>query len=190
MKGFRRNKDGVLTARFENDEIAVLASLVEQLVDVLTESEGDAPVVHDSRDPFAAWEADFAHVSSDDDGGEVDPVMERLFPDAYRDDAPASAEFRRFTRADQLNLKVTSAGQVISDLQSPARGSVPIPDAHITAWLTTLTNLRLAMAVRLGIERAEDADLLSNLPFDDPRGWLHSVYEWLGWVQEAILEAL
>lgn len=189
MKGFRR-KDGVLIGRFENDEAEILASLVAQLVDVLTESEGDGPVAHDAGDPFAAWEADFAHAANDDDGGEVDPVMERLFPDAYRDDATASAEFRRFTRADQLNQKVTRAEEVIADLGRLARGSVQIPDAHVDAWLTTLTNLRLAMAVRLGIERAEDADVLSNLPFDDPRGWLHSVYEWLGWVQESILEAL
>ena len=67
MKGFRR-KDGVLIGRFENDEAEILASLVAQLVDVLTERESDGPVAHDRDDPFAAWEAQSAAAANDDDG--------------------------------------------------------------------------------------------------------------------------
>ncbi|HSN42435.1 MAG TPA: DUF2017 family protein [Propionibacteriaceae bacterium] len=191
MRGFKR-KDGVLVGRFDKAEVGMLANLVEQLLDLLTTDEVDGPVFRPTtgeHDPFTAWEADFAHVASDDDGGEADPAMERLFPDAYRDDAGASAEFRRFTRADQLGQKITRAEQVLADL-TVARGPVSIADANVGAWLTTLTNLRLTLAVRLGIEASEDSEMLANLPDDDPRGWIHGVYEWLGWVQESLLEAL
>lgn len=191
MRGFKR-KDGALVGRFDKAEIGMLADLVEQLLDLLTEDAETGAAIRPwagEGDPFEAWEADFAHVASDDDGGEPDPALERLFPDAYTDDAGASAEFRRFTRADQLGQKITRAEQVLADL-AVARSSVSIADAHVAAWLTTLTNLRLTLAVRLGIDGPEDSERLARLPDDDPRGWIHGVYEWLGWVQESLLEAL
>ncbi len=37
----------------------------------------------------------------------TDPVSARMFPDAYRDDVEASAEFRRWTESDLVAQKTT-----------------------------------------------------------------------------------
>ncbi len=58
------------------------------------------------------------------------------------------------------------------------------------AWLRTLTSVRLAVATRLGITDAETADELADLPEDDPRSFLVSVYDWLGFAQETMINAL
>jgi hypothetical protein len=46
------------------------------------------------------------------------------------------------------------------------------------------------VATRLGISDAETADELSALPEDDPRSFLVSVYDWLGFAQETMINAL
>ena len=58
------------------------------------------------------------------------------------------------------------------------------------AWLRTLTSVRLAVATRLGITDAETAERLAELPDDDPRSFLASVYDWLGFAQETMVNAL
>ena len=54
----------------------------------------------------------------------------------------------------------------------------------------TLTSVRLAVATRLGISDAETADELAGLPEDDPRTFMVSVYDWLGFAQETMISAL
>ena len=61
--------------------------------------------------------------------------------------------------------------------------------SHLSAFRVA-TNLRLAVAVRLGIEDAQSADVLAELPASDPRAWVFDIYEWLGWVQESLLACL
>ena len=46
------------------------------------------------------------------------------------------------------------------------------------------------MAVRLGIERPEDADELDQLGEDDPRSYIYRVYEWIGYLSEGLLSQL
>jgi hypothetical protein len=50
--------------------------------------------------------------------------------------------------------------------------------------------VRLAVATRLGITDAETAERLADLPDDDPRSFLVSVYDWLGFAQETMVNAL
>jgi Domain of unknown function (DUF2017) len=46
------------------------------------------------------------------------------------------------------------------------------------------------VATRLGISDAQAADELSALPEDDPRSFMASVYDWLGFAQETMINAL
>ena len=50
--------------------------------------------------------------------------------------------------------------------------------------------MRIAVATRLGITDAESAEELSQLPDDDPRAFMASVYDWLGFAQETMISAL
>jgi len=125
-----------------------------------------------------------------DDQPLEDPALQRLFPDAYRDDREASRDFRRYTQSEQAQAKTRSAATVLADIAASHRGRVILTPDHIDDWLTTLTNLRLVLAIRLGIEHESDADALSELPDDDPRTAPNSILNWCGWIQETILANL
>ncbi|MFK5210229.1 DUF2017 domain-containing protein [Propionibacterium freudenreichii] len=200
MHGFRRRR-GQLTCTFEDTELTILCSLTKTLLQLLR-SDAMPPVRarswNDSSDCspealFAELEnqmgcevkADFAT------NPEVDPVLRRLFPDAYRDDEGASTEFRRFSQASERDEKLDAAVAMLSDMNQVGHdGRCAVPDEHVNDWLKTLTALRVAVAVRLGIKTSADADELGELPDEDPRTAVFSIYEWLGWVQESLLDCL
>ena len=66
-------------------------------------------------------------------------------------------------------------------------GSVARGDA--TGWLRAFNDIRLALATRLGVEE-DDEDYWLALPDDDPRAQAHDIYEWVGYLQETVIEAL
>lgn len=196
MKGFR-HEEGGLCARFDHDEAAMLAGMADQLAELLTDRDliGAPAAPKHADDPFARWEAEFSEEPSVDDldhlAEDVDPVVRRLFPDAYPDDPAASWEFRRFTQSTARSQKVADAELMVADLQrTDRRGRCRVPDDHVQAWLKTLANLRLALAVRLDITDETSADEAAQRPESDPRSYLHEVYQWLGYVQESLLEAI
>lgn len=84
-----------------------------------------------------------------------DPAVHRLLPDAYRDDVAAAAEFRRLTAQDLAGHKRDAAHaitRVVGD-----GGTVSMTDAEGWDWLRALTDLRLVLASRLGIDTEDDA---------------------------------
>ncbi|MFZ2625328.1 MAG: DUF2017 domain-containing protein [Propionibacterium sp.] len=200
MHAFRR-RHGELTCTLEEAELTILSSLAQQLVELLTS---------DAMPPMCSGALDVDSKRSDEDilgelerelneptepdfctDDSVDPVLRRLFPDAYRDDTTASAEFRRFSQADQRDEKLNSAVVVIADLNQVGHDRrCVVADEHVEDWLKTLTALRLALSVRLGIASAADQDRLAELPDSDPNTTVFSIYEWLGWVQESLLDCL
>ncbi|WIE57634.1 MULTISPECIES: DUF2017 family protein [Curtobacterium] len=120
-------------------------------------------------------------------GGDLstDPISERMFPDAYPGDDEASAEFRKYTQSDLLTQKTTNASIVHDWLTGTRDGSLDVEDEQ--AWLRTLTDLRLTIADRLGIEDADDEE--RSVEADAGVG-LRDVYDWLGYVQEHLVVTL
>lgn len=131
-------------------------------------------------------------------GGDAlhDPAIARLVPDAYRDDAAASDEFRSMTQGELLDRRVDDAAVVLASLRVDGRPvrvegldedsartvlTLPLDATQTAAWLRTLTSLRLVMASRLGIGHESDHDP------EDPR---FGVYDWLGYRLEGLLQAL
>ncbi|GLU50451.1 DUF2017 domain-containing protein [Nocardiopsis ansamitocini] len=118
-----------------------------------------------------------------------DPVLARLFPDAYSDDAEAAGDFRRYTEDDLRRRKRENAQGVLD--QIPPRGgeiTLDLADAH--AWLKVLNDVRLALATRLGIKDDMPAvELDDELAADEKAGAL-SVYSWLTGLQDSLLRAL
>jgi hypothetical protein len=55
--------------------------------------------------------------------------------------------------------------------------------------MRSFTDIRLALATRLGVEEG-DEEMWHSLPDDDPRAQAHDIYEWVGWLQETLVEAL
>ncbi|MFT4218308.1 MAG: DUF2017 family protein [Micropruina sp.] len=184
MSRFRRS-GGQLLIRLADYEEAVLESMVEQLITLL---EGDGVQVA-SDDPFARWEADMAAPTDLDSS---DPVIARLFPPAYRDDAAAEQEFRRFTQNAQRRTKIEQAQLVLNALleSNGGRDPVVVRRVDVEAWVKTITAVRLTLSVRLGIETAADIDELEQLDPDEPRGVLYGMYEWLGYFLEGLIDKL
>jgi hypothetical protein len=121
------------------------------------------------------------------DGLGDDPVSARMFPSAYPDDPEASAEFRRYTMDDLQAQKAANARIVHGWLTGAASG--PLDREAEQAWVRCLTDLRLTVAERLGIT---DVDPWEEPGEDDPADGvgLRDVYDWLGYVQEHLVEAL
>ncbi|HEY0699865.1 MAG TPA: DUF2017 domain-containing protein [Micromonospora sp.] len=126
----------------------------------------------------------------------ADPVVGRLFPDSYPDDPDSSAEFRRYTEGDLKTAKIDQAGAILAALPDDGAGGteVCLDDETAEAWLRALNDARLAMAVRLEIRDGTDlTEELDEAVRRDPastRVFQLSVYSYLGYLQESLLNAL
>jgi hypothetical protein len=128
-----------------------------------------------------------------------DPVLARLFPTAYPDDEEAAGEFRRFTEGSLRDSKAQAASLIIDTLEEaglPAELTedgltidVELDPAQAVSWMKSFTDVRLALATRLGIEE-EDDDYWLALPDDDPRTHVHDIYDWVGYLQETLVQSL
>jgi len=107
----------------------------------------------------------------------------RLLPDAYPDDPDASAEFRRFTAGGLIERKLANADTVILTLSAAIEsGKLRLDAGEAGAWLRSLTDIRLTLASRLGIESDDQA------PSED--AILQNLYDWLGFLQNSLVEAV
>jgi hypothetical protein len=161
---FRRNGRHCV-ATFAVDEVRVLRKVAAEVVGLLTDG----------------FDRD-------------DPVVGRLFPDIYPDDAENSAEFRLYTEGDLKTGKIDQAGAILAALPSSGGGEVRLDDEAAEAWLRALNDARLAMGTRLDI--SADTDLgeeLDDAVLRDPtstRVFQLSVYAYLGYLQESLLNAM
>ena len=62
-----------------------------------------------------------------------------------------------------------------------------VAEAH--AWMRSFTDIRLALATRLGIEEGDES-YWDMLPEEDPRTHVHDIYEWVGYLQETLVQSL
>jgi hypothetical protein len=113
-----------------------------------------------------------------------DPVLARLFPDAYGDDDKASAEFRRYTEVGLRDGKRANAELVLRTLGEG--GDIVLDAEQAQAWLRALNDLRLALGTRLDV--TEDTPRL--LDADDPRSAPFAAYDWLTYLQESLVDAI
>ena len=117
-----------------------------------------------------------------------DPVLARLLPDAYADDAEAAGDFRRFTEQELRNGKAAAARTVLATLPEDG-GRVRLSEEEAQVWLRALNDVRLALGVRLSITEDFEARL-QDLDPADPRSAYMWVYDWLTFLQETLVRAL
>jgi hypothetical protein len=191
MTGFTRHRrSGRIIANFTGFEADLLRSLAGQLVELLR-NESAAPV---ERDPLEAM-LDFSGPTTEPE----DPVLARLFPRAYRDDDEAAADFRRFTEGSLRDGKAAAASTIIDTLEDAGLPpelteeglmiDVELDPAAAQTWMRSFTDIRLALATRLEVEEGDES-YWASLPDDDPRGQAHDIYDWVGYLQETLVEAL
>ena len=178
-------------ATFSGFEADLLRSLASQLVELLR-NEVAAPAA--SNDPLEDL-LDFSGPTTEPD----DPVLARLFPTAYPEDGEAAGEFRRFTEGTLRDGKARSAVMMIDMLEESGLPKeldedglwidveMDVPVAQ--GWMRSFTDIRLALATRLGVVEG-DEDYWESLPDDDPRTQVHDIYDWIGYLQETLVRAL
>jgi hypothetical protein len=192
LSGFTRHRrSGKVIATFSGFEADLLRSLASQLVELLR---NEAAVPSEHSDPLEAM-LSFEGPTTEPD----DPVLARLFPTAYPDNAEAASEFRRFTEGALRDGKAAGAAAMIDCLEEaglPRELSderlvidIELDEAAAQVWLKTFTDLRLALATRLEVEE-NDEEFWAALPEDDPRSQAHDIYEWIGALQETLVDAL
>ena len=220
---FIRDESGAIRIIFTSQEAHVLINLTEQLLELLGDGALNAGVEMDPLLQMMGF------------GGSEqppeDPVLRRLLPNAYKDEKSAS-EFRRYTEHGMREKKRAHAMQIYESLtttdddwdgdQPIERGSVEVTfqESDGMAWLGGLNDLRLALAVRLGVSRefgdADKADGASGaggesgagharserlsseeinkkyelMSESEPMKAVYAVYSWLGWLQQSLLELL
>ena len=190
MSGFKRHRrSGACVANFTAFEADLLRSLAAQLIELLR---NEAATSSNRNDPLEDL-LDFSGPTTAPD----DPVLARLFPTAYPDDDEAAGDFRRFTESTLRDGKADAAASVIDTLEEaglppePEDGlfiDVELDEESAMIWMRSFTDMRLAIATRLGVEE-DDEDYWLSLPDDDPRAQVHDIYDWLGYLQETRVQA-
>ncbi|TDB92013.1 DUF2017 domain-containing protein [Actinomadura sp. 7K534] len=174
MSHVKRTRQGI-RVRLEAEEAALVRALMEQLLALL----GDAPAADDELASIGI--ADNATKSDD-------PVLARLFPDAYQDDGEAAGEFRRYTEMGLRDGKREAAETVLNSLGEPG-DDVMLDEKQAQVWLRALNDVRLALGTRLDITE-EWYEETEGMDPRDPRAPMFAAYDWLTMLQESLVRAL
>lgn len=173
MRPFGRTATGTVTATFSVLERELLDDLATQVVELLDDATEQAP--------------DGLFASMGIGGGDAlsnDPAIARLLPNAYSDDEDAAREFRRLTENSLTSRKIANARALVASLDGG--GEVELSAEAQQAWLRTLTDIRLIIASRLGIESDDDEGRLET----DDDLMMRDIYDWLGTVQGSLIDVL
>jgi Domain of unknown function (DUF2017) len=205
MAGFRRTPRGV-SARFTPAQAGIVRNLVGQVAELV----GGAGAASVPQSPAASGPASPGQAGTEqaaglqgppfpdeldsilDFGGPTsppeDPVLARLFPDAYGDDPEAAGDFRRYTEPGLRSGKVAAAQTVLATLPGEG-GRVRLSAGDAEAWLRALNDVRLALGVLLGITDDYERDLMDVTGTDSRSAYLQ-VYDWLTFLQETLVRSL
>ena len=159
---FQPHAKGVVVT-FASEEVEVLRSLASQLTEVL---DGGVPV-HGT-----------------------DSVRDRLFPRAYVDPTEDRAErdFQSVVHEDLVRAKSDAAQMLIDGLdhgRSRRAGTeVVLTGVELEQWTGALNDMRLALGVAIGVTEDMDA------PSDDANSAGFALYDWLTYLQGALVEAV
>jgi hypothetical protein len=157
LRRIDRVPDGRIAVRLAAREREILGALVAQLA---RETAGDV----------------VPEAGSDDRG------LARLTPDAVADDPEASTAFRELTGSDLAEARRARFAMVAETIDA-----VYLDEAHASAWLGAVNDLRLVHGTRLGVTEDTGVEPVDE---SDPDAGRIIVFLWLGWIEEQLVEAL
>jgi hypothetical protein len=177
MSSFTKTDKGVLV-HLDETESPILRQTATEVLEIL--ASGDSSAVSD--DPLAQM----VGISTNDTLPE-NPILARLFPNAYEDDQLAR-EFRRYTEAPLHATKQLAITNLLSSLPLIGEASVELDFDGIDEWMRAINDLRLALGVALNVD--EDAEeRFAELGETDPTVFTYQVFNWLGWLLENLIES-
>ena len=177
MNGWKKSGRGSkvrLVASLEAQEAAVLRGLVAEVKQMLagrTEANPD--------DELAALTGIRTGPSTRPD----DRVLARLLPDFTTEDADLAAGLRSIHEPELIEAKNAAATLVLDTLPETG-GKIELTVAEADTWLVALNDVRLALGTALDVSE----DLPDELDPEDPRAAHLGVYQWLTFVQDALVQ--
>lgn len=178
MNGWRRSGRGAklrLVATLEEQEVVVLRGLVGEVRQMLAARTAQAPTDELSE---------LTGIRTGPSTGPEDRVLARLLPDFSRDDPALAGALRSLHEPELIEAKDAAASTVLDTLPDGG-GRVELTVEQADAWLASLNDVRLALGTALDV--GEDVD--DELPDDDPRAAHLGVYQWLTFVQDALVQS-
>jgi hypothetical protein len=177
MNGWKRAGRGSkvrLVASLEAQEAAVLRGLVGEVRQMLAGRTDDNPA-----DELAVLTGIRTGPSTRPD----DRVLARLLPDFTTEDADLAAGLRSLHEPALIEAK-DSAATVLLETLPESGGRIELTPEQADAWLAALNDVRLALGTALDVSE----DMPEDLPPDDPRAAHIGVYQWLTFVQDALVQ--
>jgi hypothetical protein len=199
MKGFEARGDSAV-AELDAEERAVVARVIAD-VGLLLDGESFGM----ERDATESVEQDLFRYLQGFEAALADPedpAVLRILPNAAPTDREVAEEFRRLTEPELRATKVDRLRVIWKALNEDGpEWEVPQTEAMSTA--SALTDVRLVLAARLGIDTDEDAEALhrelelaehalatgagTDLSINPERVWLGMLYQALTWLQESLM---
>jgi len=174
---FHRSR-GHVVASFSADDVELLRNVLTQMQELLSSGAGDV-----EDDPLAAAVGIGTATSAPDD-----PALARRFPDGYRDDDEAAADFRRYTEPGLRAAKLAAIETALGTLDAPD-AKRRLTKAECLAWLRALTDVRLVLGERLAITEDWEQQVAGLEP-DDPALGSYLLYDNLTLMQGLLVDAL
>jgi hypothetical protein len=109
-----------------------------------------------------------------------EPIVRRLFPTAYHDDPDRDREYQQLVRDELLERRLAA----LATVEATARAD-EVTQEELTAWLTSLNDLRLVLGTRLDV--SEDQATIDE---DDPDAPAMAVYGYLSVLLGEVVDAL
>ncbi|AOP52995.1 MAG: DUF2017 family protein [Brevibacterium aurantiacum] len=175
-----RGDDVVL--ELEDNERSLMLTVFTDLAALLAEDDNE-----DGRPDSENWEARLGLVERP---RPQDPALLRLFPDVDPLDEERSREFRRLTEFDLQQAKAHNVRIVLNGL---AKGSsITLNHDEVLAWMKGLNDLRLVLAVRMGIdtEEAQEEKYAQREDLDESEELTLTLYDFLTWIQDRLTTTL
>ena len=163
MRVWRRAKDGTLLLRLRANEAFALQRIATDLA---------------------------AIVASPPDGD----LADRLYPRAYLDptEDTSELEFQSLVHEDLSSARVEALQRIAigvhgaADPDSEAFVDIAVAADDEVSWVTALNDARLVLGTTLAVDEETDTMYAP----DDPRYEMGLLYQWLGWVQDELVEVL
>lgn len=113
--------------------------------------------------------------------GQLDPSLRRLYPAAYVEETRYEQEYQRSTRDQLLERRLSHL-----DIVEATLNDVELDSDSVTAWITTLNDLRLVLGTRLDVSEDDESRVLD---LEDPQERHRAIYHYLSHLLGEFVEA-
>ena len=176
MSSFSKTDQGLLL-HLDEAEVPILRRTATRVLEIITHHEPTAG----NEDPLARM----MEISTNDKLPE-NPILARLFPNAYADEQSAG-EFRRYTESSLYGKKQRAIANLLNSLPLSGAVNIELNIDGIDQWMRAINDLRLALGVILDIDENSE-ERFAEISDEDPIFFTLQIFYWLGWLQENLIE--